>query len=306
MDIHNGACWDKRLQRLGQGTCNVKDCHSREISSNTTGISRLCNATATVGTDGAVIEAARAASYTNPACRNPSDLTALKKCVVNQTCGNFSSEVVPVCDIDLGCNGMPHDESYKTDFAAVVGTVFATVVALSLLAAIGTHLSRAKAERGLSRTASDYIKMDLESGSSRSAKPSFVLNSVLKDHIEYLKEADRASDHPREDTLVWRSLFFRQKGTLVLRGMSGYLTTGSCVAVIGAPDSGATTLLKVLAGRSKGKMSGEVLLNAKPPDEKLGRVVGYIPKEDIFLPELTARETLQFAFRDASTCKCPD
>ena len=148
--IHNGACWDKRLQRLGQGTCNVKDCHSREdLIKNATGISRLCNATATVGTDGAVIEALVPLPIPNP-CRNPSDLTALKKCVVNQTCGNFSSEVVPVCDIDLGCNGMPHDESYKTDFAAVVGTVFATVVALSLLAAIGTHLSRAKAKRGLS------------------------------------------------------------------------------------------------------------------------------------------------------------
>ena len=290
--IHNGECWDKRLDRLGQGTCDVENCTLEEsliqVASN---VSRLCNGTATIGTDGAVV------SLLVPlpipyACRNPDDLTAIHKCAVNQTCGNLSSTVVPVCELDLGCDGIPHDETYKTDFAAVVSAMFGAVVLLSLLAVIGTRLSRAKAKRGLSRTASDYIQMDVESGGQ---DRKFTLNSVLKDHIDYTLSA-AGEDQSRDDTLIWRSLFFRQKGTLVLRGMSGYLTTGSCVAVIGAPDSGATTLLKVLAGRASGKMSGEVLLNSKPPDKKLGRIVGYIPKEDTFLPELTVRETLQFAF----------
>ena len=101
---------------------------------------------------------------------------------------------------------------------------------------------------------------------------------------------------------VWRNLFFSRKGVPVLKGMSGYIKPGMCVAVIGAPDSGATSLLKVLAGRTvDGKINGDLLVNGRPPTEKVNRTIAYIPKEDINLPMLTVRETFEFSF----ALRCP-
>ena len=69
--------------------------------------------------------------------------------------------------------------------------------------------------------------------------------------------------------LTYRNLFFRYLGRrLVLKGVSGLLSRGSCVAVVGAPDSGATTLLRCLAGRQpKGKLEGSLLIDGRPPDK---------------------------------------
>ena len=70
-------------------------------------------------------------------------------------------------------------------------------------------------------------------------------------------------------SLTYRNLFFRYLGRrLVLKSVSGILARGSCVAVVGAPDSGATTLLRCLAGRQpKGKLEGSLLIDGRPPDK---------------------------------------
>ena len=120
-------------------------------------------------------------------------------------------------------------------------------------------------------------------------------------------------DHQAEDfvkkeyqigsSLVYRNIFFKYLGKrLMLRGVSGILSRGSCVAVIGAPDSGATTLLRCLAGRQpKGKVEGSFMLDGRPPDKKICRIIAYIPKEDINHPTLTVRETLEFS----AQCRLP-
>ena len=104
-------------------------------------------------------------------------------------------------------------------------------------------------------------------------------------------------------SLTFRNLFFRYLDRrTVLRGVSGILQRGSCVAVIGAPDSGVTTLLRCLAGRQpKGKLEGSLLIDGRPPDKTLRRIVAFIPKEDINHPLLTVRECFEFS----ALCRLP-
>lgn len=107
-------------------------------------------------------------------------------------------------------------------------------------------------------------------------------------------------------SLVWRSLFYKTKGNQILRGVSGYIKPGMCVACIGAPDSGATTLLKLLAGRiTSGKISGEITLDGYPPSENIKKILAFIPKEDLNLPTLTVRETLEFSLEMRAPSSMP-
>ncbi len=106
----------------------------------------------------------------------------------------------------------------------------------------------------------------------------------------------------RGSALSFRNLFFRYKGRRLIQGVSGLITRGSCTAVIGSPDSGATTLLQCIAGRQpRGKLSGSLLIDGVPPDAHTRRIVAYIPKEDINHPVLSVRETLAFS----SACRLP-
>lgn len=123
----------------------------------------------------------------------------------------------------------------------------------------------------------------------------FRMNSNLQRHVEAgLPSTFDLSGRPTT-TLLWKNIFYKQEGVQVLKGVTGFLEEGHCLAVIGAPDSGATTLLQVLARRhTKGTVSGEILLDRKRIDKSIHIKVGYIPKEDINLPSLTVRETLVF------------
>jgi ATP-binding cassette subfamily G (WHITE) protein 2 (SNQ2) len=102
--------------------------------------------------------------------------------------------------------------------------------------------------------------------------------------------------------LTYRNLFFRHRGQLILRGVSGIVQRGQCVAVVGAPDSGATTLLRCLAGRQPlGRVEGSILIDGRPPDRKIRRIVAFVPKEDVNIALMTVRETLEFSAR----CRLP-
>ena len=65
---------------------------------------------------------------------------------------------------------------------------------------------------------------------------------------------------------------------------------------IGAPDSGTTTLLRCLAGRQpKGRVEGSILIDGRPPDRKIRRIIAFVPKEDVNISLMTVRETLKFS-----------
>jgi ABC-type multidrug transport system ATPase subunit/ABC-type multidrug transport system permease subunit len=100
-------------------------------------------------------------------------------------------------------------------------------------------------------------------------------------------------------SLSWRNLSYSVDGVTMLQNLSGYVRPGQLVAVLGGPDAGITTLLDVLAHRTRGRgeVLGEMYVNRRPLDASFGRQVGYVTKRDIHLPQLTVSETLYFSAR---------
>ncbi|KAJ3403340.1 hypothetical protein HDV05_007875, partial [Chytridiales sp. JEL 0842] len=73
--------------------------------------------------------------------------------------------------------------------------------------------------------------------------------------------------------------------------------TGESLIIMGPSGCGKSSLLDVLAQRrTLGKWGGDIRVNGAPCTKaRFVELTGYVPHEDIEIPELTVRETLQFA-----------
>ncbi|KAF2639904.1 hypothetical protein P280DRAFT_518339 [Massarina eburnea CBS 473.64] len=81
----------------------------------------------------------------------------------------------------------------------------------------------------------------------------------------------------------------------VLKGVTGHAGPGSLLAVMGA--SGAATFVRVLMGKAKAT-SGTTSINGTPRNmSDFKKIIGYVPQDDIVLPELTVRENLLHSAR---------
>ncbi|XWS28696.1 hypothetical protein CRYUN_Cryun25bG0093500 [Craigia yunnanensis] len=86
----------------------------------------------------------------------------------------------------------------------------------------------------------------------------------------------------------------------ILRNVSGVVKPGRMTLLLGPPGSGKTTLLLALAGKLDKtlKTSGDITYNGTKLDEfYVKRTSAYISQTDNHIPELTVRETLDFAAR---------
>jgi ABC-type multidrug transport system ATPase subunit/ABC-type multidrug transport system permease subunit len=123
-------------------------------------------------------------------------------------------------------------------------------------------------------------------------------------HLAAMIEAGRAAGWvPPAVNVSFRNLFYKRGGDVLLNGVSGYIRSGEVLAVMGP---GATTFFEVLANRQRGgRVSGEVLVDHRPPDESFDRVVGYVTKEDNHLPLLTVRETIMLSINLRTDAEMP-
>jgi ABC-type multidrug transport system ATPase subunit len=82
----------------------------------------------------------------------------------------------------------------------------------------------------------------------------------------------------------------------ILDGVSAHMPAGSLAAIIGSSGSGKTSLLNVMAGRmesSRLKISGSTAFN---DDANIWHIrSSYVMQQDVLIPTLTVRETLQYA-----------
>ena len=82
----------------------------------------------------------------------------------------------------------------------------------------------------------------------------------------------------------------------VLSKAYGSALPGELVGLLGPSGAGKSTLLDILAGRkSVGKQAGCVTCNEVPLGSASKQMGAYVPQESVFLPTLTAAETVAFA-----------
>ena len=81
----------------------------------------------------------------------------------------------------------------------------------------------------------------------------------------------------------------------VLHPCSGIAVPGETMALMGPSGAGKSTLLDLLAGRKAvGRLGGGVLMNGRPCGTLFKRISAYVAQEDVFVPTMTATETLVF------------
>lgn len=83
----------------------------------------------------------------------------------------------------------------------------------------------------------------------------------------------------------------------LLFGVSGSLSAGEMIAFMGPSGSGKTSLLSLLAGRSPPNctIEGEVKINGCAPTKAVLRRCGFVFQDDLLLPMLSVRETVEFS-----------
>lgn len=103
-------------------------------------------------------------------------------------------------------------------------------------------------------------------------------------------------------TLEWTNISYtakrgKDKKTLI-SNMYGRASPGTLTAVMGPSGAGKTTLLNVLSGHYDKGYEGEVRVNGLVRNTELfNRQSCYVMQDDILLPELTVRESLDMSIR---------
>ncbi|CAH2236225.1 jg22036 [Pararge aegeria aegeria] len=77
--------------------------------------------------------------------------------------------------------------------------------------------------------------------------------------------------------------------------VSGVVSSGNLVALMGSSGAGKTTLLAAISRRDKSAMSGYLMLNGRLAGADLiARISGFLPQEDLSIGDLTVAEHMEF------------
>ncbi|TGO15858.1 hypothetical protein BTUL_0035g00640 [Botrytis tulipae] len=88
----------------------------------------------------------------------------------------------------------------------------------------------------------------------------------------------------------------------ILSQVSGLIDAGSLWGVMGASGAGKSTFVNVLMGKTK-NTGGVTKVNGVAGDiSKYKKIIGYVPQDDIVLPELTVRENILHSARIRLPC----
>ncbi|XP_010521140.1 PREDICTED: ABC transporter G family member 25 [Tarenaya hassleriana] len=81
----------------------------------------------------------------------------------------------------------------------------------------------------------------------------------------------------------------------ILSGITGMVSPGEILAVLGPSGSGKSTFLNAVAGRLRGSgLTGKILANERKPTRQILKRTGFVAQDDLLYPHLTVRETLVF------------
>ncbi|CAK1544449.1 unnamed protein product [Leptosia nina] len=100
----------------------------------------------------------------------------------------------------------------------------------------------------------------------------------------------------KTQTSIWRSATYEE--VKVLHGVSGVVSSGNLVALMGSSGAGKTTLLAAISRRDKSATTGYLMLNGRLAGADLiARISGFVPQEDLSIEDLTVAEHMEFMAR---------
>ncbi|ATY64290.1 ABC transporter [Cordyceps militaris] len=123
------------------------------------------------------------------------------------------------------------------------------------------------------------------------------LNPQLKAFVDSMRRATDAQDFGL--SFGYNGLSFHPKGSPrpILQNVTGSIDVGSLVAVMGGSGAGKSTFVNVLMGKTT-HTGGMVTINGLPSKvSRYKKLIGYVPQDDIVLPELTVFENILHAAR---------
>ncbi|KAK3386198.1 hypothetical protein B0H63DRAFT_501695 [Podospora didyma] len=123
------------------------------------------------------------------------------------------------------------------------------------------------------------------------------MTAEIRAFVESMRKATDTSDIGL--SFGYFDLAFQPKGSArpILQNVTGEIRRGALTAVMGGSGAGKSTFVNVLMGKTP-YTSGRVLINGSPGKlRRYKKVVGYVPQDDIVLPELTVWENLLHSAR---------
>ncbi|KAI1204985.1 uncharacterized protein F4807DRAFT_296809 [Annulohypoxylon truncatum] len=116
----------------------------------------------------------------------------------------------------------------------------------------------------------------------------------------FVESMRRATDGAKFGlSFAYSNLSFHPKGNPkpILQAVTGSIERGSLTAVMGGSGAGKSTFVNVLMGKVT-NTSGTVMINNVPGKiKRYKKLIGYVPQDDIVLPELTVYENILHSAR---------
>ncbi|KAL2880329.1 hypothetical protein SGCOL_004379 [Colletotrichum sp. CLE4] len=135
--------------------------------------------------------------------------------------------------------------------------------------------------------------LELESEYSVNVRPtSEMLNPQLMAFVSSMRRATDATNFGL--SFSYSDLSFQPKKSfkMILQNVTGSIDRGTLTAVMGGSGAGKSTFVNVLMGKTK-NTGGTVAVNSSPDKlKRYKKVIGYVPQDDVVLPELTVYENI--------------